>query len=208
MCRLLVLRGEDGFDPRPALQAFRDRCRRSPEYQGHGWGISFRSDGEWSRYRSLTPIWEDSFELPGAVDFVVVHARSAFRNQGIAPENNMPFYRGSTTFVFNGELRGVRLRVPGRIGAERIFEVVLSRDRGDLAEALIATDILLRTRSRYVRALNMAVTDGTRIFAHCRFSESPEYFTLHYRTGDLSGVSSEPLDASFLPMRNGETRVL
>ncbi len=208
MCRLLMLRRESGFDPRPGLQAFRDRCRQSPEYQGHGWGVSFRSGGEWSRYRSLTPIWADAFDLPRAVDFVVVHARSAFRNEGIVAENNMPFYRGSNSFVFNGELHGVRLRVPGRIGAERVFEVVLSRDRGDLAKALVSADRLLRARSRYVRALNMAVTDGARIFAHCRFNERPDYFTLYYRGGDLSGVSSEPLDESFLPMRNGETRVL
>jgi predicted glutamine amidotransferase len=208
MCRLLMLRRDGGFDPRPVLRRFRDRCRGSIEYQGHGWGVAFRAGSEWTRYRSLTPIWDDALELPRAVDFIVAHARSAFRNEGIATENNMPFYRGNTSFVFNGELRGVRLRVPGRIGAERVFELVLARDGGDLSEALVSTDRLLRARSRYVRALNIALTDGARIYAHCRFNESPDYFTMYYRRGDLTGVSSEPLDETFLPMSNGETRVL
>jgi len=50
----------------------------------------------------------------------------------------MPFYRGERVFVFNGELRGVRLRVPGRIGAEKIFNLIEGRDAGDLDAALAA----------------------------------------------------------------------
>jgi hypothetical protein len=56
--------------------------------------------------------------------------------------------------------------------------------------------------------MNVALTDGTAVYAHCRFAERPDYVTLHYRSGNLSGVSSEPLDESFRPMANGETRVL
>jgi glutamine amidotransferase len=138
----------------------------------------------------------------------MVHARSAFRNEGIDAENNMPFYRGDVSFVFNGELRGVRLRAPGRIGAEKLFHLILERDRGDFTRALVETDRLVRSRSRYVRAMNVAIADGAAIYAHCRFAERPDYFTLHYRTGELSGVSSEPLDEGFRPMENGETRVL
>lgn len=208
MCRFLMLRSDHGFDPKPVFATFRERCRKSPEFQGHGWGTAFRSNGEWTRCRSLTPIWEDTVALPREVDFLVVHARSAFRNEGIEVSNNMPFYREERIFVFNGELRGVRLKVPGRIGAEKIFRVVLSRDRGDLAEALGSTERILSSRTRYVRAMNVALTDERRIYALCRFGDAPGYFTLHYRTGELTGVSSEPLDPSFLPMENGEIRVL
>lgn len=170
--------------------------------------MALRASGMWERYRSLTPIWEDSPALPASVDVLLVHARSAFRNEGIDTENNMPFYRGDVCFVFNGELRGVRLRAPGRIGAEKLFHLILARKRGDFSEALAATDWLVRSRSRYVRAMNVALTDGAAIYAHCRFAERPDYFTLHYRTGDPSGVCSETLDESFRPMENGETRVL
>ncbi len=208
MCRFLVLRSESGFDPSPVVDSFRERCRKSPEFQGHGFGMAMRASGRWERYRSLNPIWEDSPPLPWKVDVLVVHARSAFRNEGIDVENNMPFYRGDLSFVFNGELRGVRLRARGRIGAEKLFHLILDRGGNDFAEALAATDRLVRSRSRYVRAMNVALTDGAAIYAHCRFAERPEYFTLHYRTGEPSGVSSEPLDQGFRPMENGETRVL
>jgi glutamine amidotransferase len=207
MCRFLVLRSAEGFDPSPIVDSFRQRCRRSPEFQGHGFGMALLASGRWERRRSLTPIWEDSQPLPRKVEALVVHARSAFRNEGIDVRNNMPFYRDDLCFVFNGELRGVRLRAPGRIGAEKIFHVILEQ-RTAFPEALTATDRLIRSRSRYVWAMNLALTDGSSIYAHCRLGEQPDYFTLHYRTGDLSGVSSEPLDESFRPMANGETRVL
>jgi glutamine amidotransferase len=207
MCRFLVLRSAEGFNPSPMVDTFRERCRRSAEFQGHGYGLALLASGRWERYRSLTPIWEDSPPLPGKAEVLVVHARSAFRNEGIDVLNNMPFYREDLCFVFNGELRGVRLKATGRIGAEKIFHVILEQGP-DLSEALAATDRLVRSRSRYVRAMNVALTDGSAIYAHCRFAERPDYFTLHYRTGELSGVSSEPLDESFRPMANGETRVL
>jgi len=210
MCRFLVLRSAEGFDPYPMVEAFRERCRKSEEFQGHGYGMAYRASSRWERYRTLTPIWDDSPPLPRNVDVLVVHARSAFRNEGIDVRNNMPFYRENLCFVFNGELRGVRLKATGRIGAEKIFHVILEQG-AHLPGALAATDRLVRSRSRYVRAMNVALTDGSAIYAHCRFAERPDYFTLHYRAaraGDLSGVSSEPLDESFLPMANGETRVL
>lgn len=208
MCRFLMLRGEHAFAPKEWLQEFRARCETSPEYQGHGWGASWRSEGSWSRYRSLTPIWQDEPALPDRVDFLVLHARSAFRDEGIAVENNMPFYRDERIFVFNGELHGVRLRVPGRIGAEKVLTLLEEQDEGDLGAAVEATDALLRAKSRRVRALNFAVTDGHAIHASCRYTESRDYFTLHFREGELAGVCSEPLDDRFAPMANGERRTI
>lgn len=203
-----MMRGQTAFEVRPVLDAFREACRDSREYQGHGWGATWRSDGTWERYRSLTPIWDDEVELPKEVDFLVVHARSAFRDEGIAIDNNMPFYRGDRVFVFNGELQGVRLRVPGRIGAEKVFHLIQDRDEGDLSAAVAAADSLLVSKSARVRALNVAVTDGERIYASCRYTESPEYFTLHFREGEIAAVCSEPLDASYAPMASGERRVI
>ena len=208
MCRFLMMRGEKPFEAESVLDSFRERCRDSREYQGHGWGAAWRCAGVWSRYKSLTPIWDDAPELPAEVDFLVVHARSAFRDEGIALENNMPFYRGQRVFVFNGELQGVRLRVPGRIGAEKVFHLIEQRDVGDLDEAVAAADELLVSKSARVRAMNLALTDGDRIYASCRFTEMPDYFTLHYREDDVAAVCSEKLDESFAPMANGERRVL
>jgi glutamine amidotransferase len=207
VCRFLVLRSAEGFDPRPIVEEFRERCRRSPEFQGHGYGMAHFASGRWERYRTLTPIWEESRPLPRRVEAIVVHARSAFRDEGIEVENNMPFYRGDLSFVFNGEIRGIRLRADGRIGAEKIFHLILEQG-SDMRSALSATDRIVLSRSRYVTAMNVALTDGAAVYAHCRFSERPDYFTLHYRERDPTGVSSERLDASFRAFENGETRVL
>ena len=193
------------------MNSFKERCRRSPEYQGDGFGVTLRASGRWERRRSLTPIWEDALRLPKRVDVLVVHARSAFRNEGIAVENNMPFESDEVSFVFNGEIRGIRLRAPGRIGAEKLFHLILERRRSGVPEAIGAVDRLVRSRSRYVVAMNVALTSlngDPSIYAHCRFSERPEYFTLHVREGEVRGVSSEPLDRNFRPMENGETLVL
>ena len=45
-------------------------------------------------------------------------------------------------FVFNGELRGVRVKADGRIGAEKIFNYVKRFDRGDLGAALERYDVV------------------------------------------------------------------
>ncbi len=211
MCRFLMMRADTAFETADVLATFRGKCRESVEYQGHGWGAAWRAAGTWSRHKSLTPIWEDRFEIPKEVDFLIVHARSAFKDTGITIENNMPFYHDERAFVFNGELRGVRLRVPGRIGAEKVFHLIeraANQDDGDLSQALAATEELLLSKSDYVRALNVAVADGDRIYARCRFNESPDYFTLHYRDDAIRSVCSVPLDASYQAMQNGQTVTL
>ena len=116
----------------------------------------------------------------------------------------MPFYEGERIFVFNGELRGVRLRLPGRIGAEKVFRLIQREDRGDLSQAIRAADRLLASKSRYIRAMNVALTDGERIHARCHFNESPDYFTLHYRNDRVPAVCSEPLDKDWRPLADGE----
>ena len=188
MCRFLMVRSDEPFETQELVQRFRDQCEHSREFQGHGWGASYRRGGEWRREKSLTPIWLDAPKVPERVDFLVLHARSAFRDEGIELENNMPFYRGDRIFVFNGELRGVRLRLPGRIGAERIFHLIerqanqagpattagpgtatATLNRRDLGVALEEVDAILSAKSSYVRALNIGLTDGETIHAWCRF---------------------------------------
>ena len=134
MCRILGIQADTLIDASPWIEAFGLRCRDSNEFQGHGWGMSWYVDGGWQRYRSLRPIWEDRVELPES-RIVLVHARSAFRNEDIAVENNMPFLsgelesspgdrHGARAFAFNGELHGVRLTVPGVTGAARLFHLL------------------------------------------------------------------------------------
>ncbi len=176
------------------LAAFSRIARDSSEYQGDGWGCAWLDEGRWRLYRCLAPVWEDSFRPEGRTTLLVAHARSAFRNEGIRLENNMPFFDGERVFLFNGELHGVRIRESGRIGAEKVFNFVKRFDRGDFAAALRQGFAAIEKRTRYVRAMNVIVAGASGgVHFASRFNESPDYFQM--RIAQVDGarvVCSEP----------------
>lgn len=183
MCRLLCVRARQPFEVGEHLDAFTEVARSSREFQGHGWGCAWLEDGRWRIYRSITPIWEDRTRPRGQGVLLLAHARSAFRNEGIRVANNMPFFDGERMFLFNGELRGVRIREQGRIGAEKVFNFVKRFDRGDLRGALERGLPLIEKRTRYLRAMNIVVTDASlRVTVASRFNEDPDYFQMHRAT--------------------------
>jgi predicted glutamine amidotransferase len=188
MCRILGIQADEPIDAVPWIEAFSRQCRASQEFQGHGWGMSWQEDGVWRRHRSIVPIWDDRVELP-PTHMLLVHARSAFRNEGIVVENNMPFLSGDLAFAFNGELRGVRLQAPGETGAARLFHLLerfTGAADGDALSATARLDALITARSDYVRALNILVSDGRSLFINTRYSEDPDYFGLH--TASIDGT--------------------
>ncbi|MCB1740590.1 MAG: hypothetical protein KDK91_09485 [Gammaproteobacteria bacterium] len=185
------------FDPQPHLQAIAAIARDSKEYQGHGWGCAWLVDGDWRLYHDIKPIWEDV--LPDVPDTtcLVVHARSAFRDEGIVVENNMPFCDGRFVFAFNGELRGVRIKEEGRIGAEKIFNYVKRFDHGDMTQALQRGTEVIERRSRYVRAMNIVMASADQALISSRYGEDPDYFQLRTRVMDgVRVISSQPYPGS------------
>ncbi|MGD1148920.1 MAG: class II glutamine amidotransferase [Thermoanaerobaculaceae bacterium] len=210
MCRLLAVKDRKPFGIGPLLRAFAAMARASREYQGDGWGCAWRDGAGWQVYHSLTPIWDDDHRRFGETGLLVAHARSAFRNEGIAVENNMPFLASATVFAFNGELHGVRIREEGRIGAEKVFNTIRRLADGDLPAGLARATALIHARSRYVRAMNIVLSDGERILAHSSFGERPDYFTVHVAAHDgRVAVCSEPLPGEevWQPMANGALEV-
>ncbi len=210
MCRLLLVCSEQEFDIGEVLPRFADIAKNSKEYQGHGWGCAYQQRGEWQLYKTVTPIWEDDLTRFGRTRLLLAHARSAFQNRGIVVDNNMPFSDGGWMFAFNGELRGVRLRETGRTGAEKIFRLIRRLDRGDARAALQQAASILERRSRYIRAMNLIMTDGRQAIAMCYFNEDPDYFTMHYRQRDgRLIVCSEPLsdEPDWLPMHSKQLEV-
>ena len=176
------------------LAAFTTIARGSREYQGHGWGCAWLEGGRWRLYRNIAPVWEDRWRPPGSTKLLLAHARSAFRDEGIRVENNMPFFDGERVFIFNGELHGVRIKERGRIGAEKVFNFVKRFDHGDFRLALERGIGAIEKRSRYVRAMNMIVADSSaQVHLATSFREDPEYFQMH--TAELDGariICSEP----------------
>lgn len=183
MCRLLCVKSRQSFAIGQRLRHLAEISRNSKEYQGHGWGCAYLLDGEWVIYRNIKPIWEDDLSQFGRTTLLVGHARSAFRDENIVVENNMPFYDGRYVFAFNGELRGVRVKAEGRIGAEKIFNYVKRFDKGDMGLALKKGMDIIEKRTRYVRAMNTIIADKDHVYVGSVFNEDPDYFTLRLKQG-------------------------
>ena len=177
-------------------------ARQSREFQGHGWGCAWREDavdGEgstWRQYHSILPVWEDDLSQFTDTQLLMVHARSAFRDEGIVVENNMPFTDGESVFIFNGELRGVRIQSEGRIGAEKIYNYIRRFDKGDLSAATDRAVTIIKKRSSYVRAMNIILSDGEQSCLSSNYSEDPDYFQMYRKNADdMQLVCSRPLGA-------------
>ncbi len=185
------------------LAAFAELSKNSSEYQGHGWGCAWREQGRWQQYHNILPIWEDDLSGFANSRLLLVHARSAFRDEGIVVENNMPFSDGESVFIFNGELRGVRIKSEGRIGAEKIYNYIRRFDRGDKFAATARAVEIIKKRSAYVRAMNIILSDGESHCLSTSYSEDPDYFQMYQKNdGGTHLVCSRPF-----PGENDWTRI-
>lgn len=188
MCRLLAVKSSVPFEISHYLQPFASISENCEVYQGHGWGCSFLSDGKWTQYKNIDPIWEDDVTRFGITTLLLAHSRNAFRDEDIGIENNMPFYDETNSFIFNGELHGVKLKETGRTGAEKIFNFIKRFDKGDTLEAVKKGISIINKRTRYVKAMNLVLSDGNRFYAASQFSENPGYYTLHCTESETTAI--------------------
>ena len=209
MCRLLTIRSQTPFAIGPHLEKFSHIAQNSKEYQGHGWGCAYQGlAGHWRFYRNIKPVWKDDLSRFGKTTLLVAHARSAFEDKDIIVENNMPFCDGRTVFIFNGELRGVKIRAEGRIGAEKIFNYIRRFDRGDTQQALTKAVAIIKKRTRHIRGMNIIMVNETGIFVSSYFTEDESYFTMSYRQGNCLAICSDPYPAedNWQTIANGSVR--
>jgi glutamine amidotransferase len=181
MCRILYAHDESLFAIADLLRPFAELSQNSREYQGHGWGCAWLEDTGWRQYHNINPIWEDDLGQFGNTRLLLVHARSAFRDEGIRVENNMPFSDGESIFIFNGELRGVRIKSEGRIGAEKIYNYIRRFDKGDKCAATDKAVGIIKKRSSYIRAMNIILSDGKQSCLSTSYSEDPDYFQMYQK---------------------------
>ncbi len=213
MCRILLVRSETPFDIAGHLKPFAQLSKDSREFQGHGWGCSWlplddNSHRRWQHYHCIDPVWEDDLSQFGQSTLLLVHARSAFRDEGIVIENNMPFSDEETVFIFNGELRGVKIKSEGRIGAEKIYNYIRRMDKGDKLAALDKAVSIINKRTTYVRAMNIIISDGTSSLVSSTYNEDPDYFQMHRtsRNGvDIICSQPYPGETGWQPISNFST---
>jgi glutamine amidotransferase len=210
MCRLLVVRSQEIFRPSLYLEKFARIAKNSKEFQGHGWGCAWLdASGIWQIYRNIRPVWEDDASVFPETGLFVAHARSAFEDRDIVVENNMPFFDQKTVFIFNGELRGVRIKAEGRIGAEKIFNFIRRFDAGNLSAALQKGVGIIRKRTRSIRGMNIILVKEHHIYLSTFFKQDPEYFTVHYREDPELVICSEafPSEPGWTAIPNETVRV-
>ena len=203
MCRLLFVRSENEFNPIPHLKAFSDIALSSKEYQGHGWGCAYLISNEWNYYKNIQPIWKDDFSFLNNqnVSLILVHARSAFQNEGIVVENNMPFSDGQSNFIFNGELHGVKIKEEGRIGAEKIFNYIkrftLEPTDANYFEGFKKGISIIQKRTKHIRGMNIIMVNNRKAYVSSMFNEDPDYFSLHVarnKEKNIDIICSQPYD--------------
>ena len=210
MCRLLTIRSKTEFSIEPHLRKFAAIARNSKEYQGHGWGCAYlNAAAGWKFYKNIRPVWKDDLSRFGNTSLLVVHARSAFEDRDIVVENNMPFFDGRTVFIFNGELRGVKIREEGRIGAEKIFNYIRRFDKGGTRAALIKAVDIIKKRTRSIRGMNIIMVNESGIFVSSYFTADDTYFTISYREGHELIICSVPYpgEENWRPIANDSVRV-
>ena len=211
MCRILFARSLTPFSISELLEPFAQVAESSSEYQGHGWGCSWLSNRQWQHYHDINPVWLDGLSQFPDTNLLLVHARSAFRDEGIEVANNMPFDDDESVFIFNGELRGVRINSPGRIGAEKIYNYIRRFDKGNKLEALTRATSIIAKRSSYVRAMNIILSDGSQSCLSTSYSENPAYFQMYRKQKeDKLIVCSQPFagDTDWSPIDNNTTVAL
>ena len=180
MCRILFVKSKVEFNISEYIEPFAGMCKNSREFQGHGWGFASNGLAGWYRYKNINPIWNDKSYPEQKTNLLIAHARSAFEDKDIRVENNMPFFDEKFVFVFNGELRNVKIKSDGRIGAEKIFNFIKKFYKGNMAEAIKKAVSIIKKRTGYLRAVNIVISDVLETFAYSTFSEDAEYFTLRY----------------------------
>ena len=189
----MTIRSQTPFAIGPHLEKFAHIAQNSKEYQGHGWGCAYQDlAGHWQFYRNIKPVWKDDLSRFGKTTLLVAHARSAFEDKDIVVENNMPFFDGRTVYIFNGELRGVKIREEGRIGAEKIFNFIRRFDKGDTLQALSKAVGIIKNRTRHIRGMNIIMVNEKGIFVSSYFTEDETYFTMSYREGSDLIICSDP----------------
>lgn len=211
MCRLLLIKNSGNLSINNLIREFAEMCKISPEYQGHGWGVSSFVNNVWSTYKSITPIWEDEIHMDLVGSIHLIHARSAFQNEGVCIENNMPFIHDENAFIFNGELRGVKLRSEGRIGAEKLFSFITRMSSIDNIEGIEKANRIVIKRSESIRGMNYMISNGSKVLISSYYTENENYFSLWKIKSDngFQMISSIPFsDFEWEKLENNTIEVL
>lgn len=204
MCRFALVKTTVPIKPLDILERFANMAKNSHapdgDTQGDGWGISWREKDMWQSRTYLSPVWEmeDSFSHFPKTQLFLLHARSSsFDKDKGNVSYNQPYIKNNLAFVFNGLLKGVSFPRPltGDIGAQKIWTLFREfSEKCDISTAFERTISNLNKYSIDIQALNVGISDGSRLYVYNQFATNPHYYSLHaHESEGLKIISSEHL---------------
>lgn len=215
MCRFLLITSKQPINVQTVLAQFADMAEKSRapdgDRQADGWGAAWYTDG-WQVKKSIRPMWEDreKFQEIPETTFLALHARSAsFPAHKDTIEYNQPFTQGTTCFVFNGSIQGIKMAqpVPGTIGAQKLF-YLLQKNLKHLSpeDSLRQLDTLIQQSSVRIEGMNIGIIHNGNMYALCEYADNEQYFGLRYfQNEDAAFLCSEPFGSyPWKTMKKGE----
>lgn len=216
MCRFLVARSKYNINMQSIIKDFAFMAQKSRTHDGDrqadGWGVAWLADSKWKSFKSLKPIWQDFeiFKNIPKTKLLVVHARSATYTRTIGEiEFNQPFVNGEYVYVFNGHLRGVRLRraVDGNIGSQKIWSLIKKEMKSKSAfDVLDSVYQLVKQNTKQIIGLNIGIISTKGMLFVSNSEKDDEYFRLRVaKTKDKILVCSEEIGKyNFTKMKQGK----
>ncbi|MCS7184099.1 MAG: hypothetical protein NZ866_01985 [Patescibacteria group bacterium] len=195
MCRFLIISSKEEFQIKDYLYPFSKMCENSftpdGDRQKDGWGCLTSKQF----YKSIQPIWKEKniFDIFLNDNLFIAHCRSA-SNSIIDLEFNQPFIKDSLVFVFNGLLKGVKIDIEGKIGAQKLFNLILDfykREKSNFLENLYQ---YILQNSEFIVGMNIGLIDLSlkRIYLISVYHQHKDYFQLNlFEEENLIIISSE-----------------
>ena len=201
MSRIFAMAARTDLPPSIKSRLLREFFQSSAENYSGGWGIGYFTD-EGPMVMKEPIKATDSFALPGAIrrtepGFLMAHVRHPTSGDR-SVLNTHPFTKDGWLFSHNGTLgnpHALRARLlerysedlQGSTDSEIIFHYLLQRiEQAGQAEAGIIATIreLSRDDGQGTSSLNLALTDGTLLFAVRKAFMNDQKYSMNYATVD------------------------
>lgn len=175
-----------------------------------GWGCFCKNDVNHILYKSLRPIYEDSYNINKITEekfkLGLIHARLASKGLPKTTLQLHPFYINGRYFAHNGTIKSAKRENIYNSDTYEYFENIVSfRDTIELAQK-----IRDYAQKNEYSGMNFLMIDEVEksLYVCCLYNYSErnrEYFTLHYYNDENNFiVYSEKFSSDYKPMENGE----
>ncbi|ABS60038.1 MULTISPECIES: class II glutamine amidotransferase [Fervidobacterium] len=177
-----------------------------------GWGCFCKNDVNHILYKSLRPIYEDSYNINKITEekfkLGLIHARLASKGLPKTTLQLHPFYINGRYFAHNGTIKSARRENIYESDTYEYFENIVNFNSiGQLVQ-----NILKYSKINEFSGMNFIMVDEKEnaLYVCCLYtdtSRNKEYFTLHYyynKSDKKFIVYSEKFSDEFQPMKNGE----